>query len=114
MLGEFGDDPDRLTDPASHRDYAGTAPITKASEKSRVVSMRRTRNTRLFGACRDWAFTASSQSPGAHAYYRRRRAAGDNHETALRRLGNKLVGQLHHCLAHREEAAWLTPIPVAA
>ena len=110
MLGEFGDDPDRFADAAARRDYAGTAPVTKASGKSRVVSMRRTRNTRLFGACRDWAFTASSQSPGAHVYYLQRRAAGDSHEAALRRLGNKLVGQLHHCLEHREpyreEVAW--------
>lgn len=114
MLGEFGDDPNRFADAAARRDYAGTAPITKASGKSRVVLMRRTKNTRLSGACRDWAFTASNQSPGAHAYYLHRRAAGDAHEAALRRLGNKLVGQLHHCLEHhepyREEVAWPTPI----
>jgi hypothetical protein len=116
MLGEFGDDPDRFVDAARRRDYAGTAPITKASGKSRVVLMRRTRNTRLSGACRDWAFTASNQSPGAHAYYLHRRMAGDGHEAALRRLGNKLVGQLHHCLEHREpyreEVAW--PSTIAA
>ena len=31
MLSEFGDDPTRFKDAASRRDYAGTAPITKAS-----------------------------------------------------------------------------------
>ena len=111
MLGEFGDDPDRFADAARRRDYAGTAPITKASGKSRVVLMRRTRNTRLSGACRDWAFTASNQSPGAHAYYLHRRLAGDGHEAALRRLGNKLVGQLHHCLEHREPYRRRSPGP---
>jgi transposase len=48
MLSEFGDDPTRFTNPASRREYAGTAPVTKASGKGRVVLMRRIRNTRLF------------------------------------------------------------------
>jgi transposase len=115
VLGEFGDDPTRFSDAASRRRYAGTAPITKASGKSRVVLLRRARNQRLAEACRWWAFNAMLHSPGTMAYYRRRRAAGDTHEAALRRLGSKLVGQLHHCLAHRElyreDIAW-PPTPI--
>ena len=72
--------------------------------------MRRARNERLSDTCRMWAFTALSRSPGARAYYQRRRAAGDGHGAALRRLASKLLGQLHVCLAHRqhyrEEVAW--------
>jgi transposase len=113
VLGEFGDDPTRFTDAASRRRYAGTAPVTKASGKSRVVLLRRARNQRLAEACRWWAFNAILHSEGTMAYYRRRRAAGDTHEAALRRLGSKLVGQLHHCLEHREpyqeDIAWPTP-----
>lgn len=115
VLGEFGDDPTRFTNAASRRCFAGTAPITRASGKSRVVMLRRARNQRLADSCRIWAFNALLQSEGAMAYYRRRRAAGDTHEAALRRLGSKLVGQMHHCLQHREpyreEVAW--PIPSA-
>src|SRR5215211_1142704 len=110
MLSEFGDDPARFTSAASRRDYAGTAPITKASGKGRVVLMRRIRNTRLFDTCRDWSFSAVNASPGARALYQHRRGLGDGHEKALRRVGNKLVGQLDHCLRHheryREETAW--------
>ena len=110
VLGEFGDDPTRFSDAASRRRYAGTAPVTRASGKSRVVLLRRARNQRLAEACRWWAFNAMQHSPGTMAYYRRRRAAGDTHEAALRRLGSKLVGQLHHCLEHREpyreDIAW--------
>lgn len=110
VLGEFGDDPTRFSDAASRRRYAGTAPVTRASGKSRVVLLRRARNQRLAEACRWWAFNAMLHSDGTMAYYRRRRAAGDTHEAALRRLGSKLVGQLHHCLAHREpyreDIAW--------
>ncbi|TCO43615.1 transposase IS116/IS110/IS902 family protein [Kribbella antiqua] len=118
VLGEFGDDPTRFLDAASRRRYAGTAPVTRASGKSRVVLLRRARNQRLADACRWWAFNAIQHSPGAMAYYRRRRAAGDTHEAALRRLGSKLVGQLHHCLEHREpyreDIAWPTSLPTAA
>jgi transposase len=110
MLSEFGDDPTRFKDAASRRDYAGTAPITKASGKGRVVLMRRVRNTRLFDTCRDWSFSAVNASPGARALYQQRRRLGDGHEKALRRVANKLVGQLDHCLRHREpyreETAW--------
>src|SRR5215207_4133400 len=110
MLSECGDDPTRFKDAASRRDYAGTAPITKASGKGRVVLMRRVRNTRLFDTCRDWSFSAVNASPGARALYQHRRELGDGHEKALRRVGNKLVGQLDHCLRHhelyREETAW--------
>ena len=110
MLGEYGDDPTRWPDAASRRNYAGTAPITRASGRSRLVLARHIRNKRLADACYLWAFTALTKSPGARAYYDTRRAAGDTHSAALRRLGNKLLGQLHHCLAHHqpynEHHAW--------
>ena len=76
------------------------------------------RNQRLYDAIRWWAFTALSVSPGARAYYDQRRAAGDSHEAALRRLASKLIGQLHHCLQHRilynEATAWPQPEPAPA
>jgi hypothetical protein len=79
--------------------------------------VRRARNKRLADACRWWAFLATQRSPGAAAYYQRRRTAGDGHEAALRRLANKLLGQLHHCLAHHvaydEEKAWAACPPAA-
>jgi transposase len=113
VLGEFGDDPTRWPDPASRRAYAGSAPITRASGKKRLVLARYIRNRRLYDAVRWWAFAALSVSPGARAYYDARRAAGDGHEAALRRLASKLIGQLHHCLAHRvlydETTAWPQP-----
>jgi transposase len=113
VLGEFGDDPTRWPDPASRRAYAGSAPITRESGKKRLVLARYIRNRRLYDAVRWWAFASLSVSPGARAYYDARRAAGDGHEAALRRLASKLIGQLHHCLAHRvlydEVTAWAQP-----
>ena len=113
VLGEFGDDPTRWPDPASRRAYAGSAPITRESGKKRLVLARYIRNQRLYDAVRWWAFAALSVSPGARACYDQRRAAGDSHEAALRRVASKLIGQLHHCLAHHvlydEQAAWGQP-----
>jgi transposase len=114
VLGEFGDDPTRFTHAASRRTYAGTAPITRASGRRRAVLARHVRNKRLADACYLWAFAALTKSAGARAFYDHRRAAGDRHNAALRRLGSKLLGQLHHCLAtgqhYQETLAWPDPV----
>jgi hypothetical protein len=94
--------------PPPHR-----SPVPRASDASWSAGGG---NRRLADACRLWAFSTLTASPGARAYYHRRRAAGDGHEAALRNLANKLVGQLHHCLHHRtaylEHLAWPeNPIP---
>lgn len=122
VLGELGDDPDRFSDASGLRGFAGTAPITRASGRSRVVSARRICNRRLGDACHWWAFAAITKSPGARAHYDRRRAAGDTHNAALRNLANKLLAKLWHCLQHQvtydEATAWppanTTPQTLAA
>lgn len=110
VLGEFGDDPDRYTDPKSRKNYAGTSPLTIASGKKRSVLARHVRNRRLYDAVDQWAFCSLTVSPGCRAFYDQRRAAGDLHHQALRALGNRLVGILHGCLRHQtpyhEHAAW--------
>lgn len=110
ILAETGDDPDRFTSAANLRAYAGTAPVTRASGRSRYVKARRVRNKRLADACHWWAFSSLTHSPGARAHYDRRRAAGDHHNAALRHLANKLLGRLWWCLQHDvdwdERAAW--------
>lgn len=110
VVAEFGDDPTRYANPKARKNYAGTAPITRASGKRQVVVARLARNRRLADACCLWAFSALTASPGARAYYDRLRAAGATHQQALRALANRLVGILHGCLRHRttynELQAW--------
>jgi transposase len=110
VLGEFGDVPDRYLDAKSRRNYAGTSPVTRTSGKKRVVLARHARNKRLADAIYLQAFSAISTSPGARAFYDQHRAAGDNHNQALRALGNHLAGFLHGCLAkhitYNEHTAW--------
>ena len=110
VLAEFGDDSDRYVDAKSRKNYAGTSPITRASGKRRVVAARHVHNDRLVDALMTQAFAALIGSPGARAYYDRHRSQGAEHNAALRRLANRLVGILHGCLKTRtlydETTAW--------
>ena len=110
VLGEFGDDPHRYADGKARRNYAGTSPITRASGKKKAVAARFIRNDRLIDALNAQAFAALNASPGARALYDELRARGIEHNDALRRLANRLVGILHGCLKTRtlydEATAW--------
>lgn len=110
VLGEFGDDPDRYDGARARKNYAGSAPITRASGKKTVVLARHVRNRRLADALHQQAFSALRASLGARAYYDSLRARGTGHHAALRQLSNRLVGILHGCLKNRtlydERTAW--------
>jgi hypothetical protein len=110
VLGEFGDDPDRYDGARARKNYAGNAPITRASGKRRVVLARHVCNRRLADALHQQAFCALRASPGARAYYDSLRARGAGHNAALRQLSNRLVGILHGCLKtgtlYDEDTAW--------
>ena len=110
VLGEFGDDPDRYASGKARKNYAATSPITRASGKKKTVAARFIHNDRLIDALMAQAFAALTASPGARALYDAERARGAEHNPALRKLANRLVGILHGCLKTRttydEAAAW--------
>jgi transposase len=110
IMAEFGDDPDRFADARARKNYAGMAPITRASGRRKVVLARYARNRRLADALHQWAFCAMRGSPGARSYYQQLRGRGIGHQAALRQLANRLVGILHGCLKDRttydEQTAW--------
>lgn len=114
VLAEMGDDPQRYADARARKNYAGMAPITRASGTKKVVLARYTRNRRLADALYHQAFSALNSSPGARGCYDRHRAAGDTHHQALRALANRLVGILHGCLRHHqpydETTAWASQV----
>lgn len=109
-LGEFGDDPDRYLNGKARKNYAATSPLTRASGKKKVVAARFVHNDRLVDALNAQAFAALSASPGARAYYDELRDRKIEHNDALRRVANRLVGILHGCLKTRtlydEATAW--------
>jgi len=110
VLGEFGDDPHRYASAKARKNYAATSPITRASGKKKLVAARWIHNDRLLDALMAQAFSALKTSPGARAFYDELRGKGIEHNDALRRLANRLVGILHGCLKTRtlydEAAAW--------
>ncbi len=110
VLGEFGDDPHRYATARNRKNYGGTSPITRASGKKKLVAARFVHNDRLVDALNAWAFSSMLSSPGARAYYDEQRAKGTEHNDALRRLANRLVGILHGCLktgtSYDEAIAW--------
>jgi hypothetical protein len=115
VLGEIGDDRARFLAAQNLRCFAGTAPITRASGRTKVVQTRHIRNRRLADACHWWAFAAITKSPGARPHYDRRRAAGDSHNAALRHLANKRLGRLWWCWQNHQpwddETAWANISP---
>jgi transposase len=111
VLAEIGDDRSRFSDARGLKAYAGSAPITRASGKSRSVTHRRVKNNRLASAGYAWAFSALTASPGARARYDRRKDAGDRHSAAQRNLFNRLLGCLHHCLATGQHYNETTAFP---
>src|SRR5271166_850056 len=109
VLGEFGDDPHRYVSGKARRT---TPPPLRspARQGRRRSSPRFIRNDRLIDALMAQALSALGASPGARALYDAERARGTEHNAALRKLANRLVGILHGCLKTRtlydEATAW--------
>ena len=114
VLAETGDDRSRFQDAKGLKAYAGAAPLTRASGKTRSVTHRKVKNNRLAAAGYTWAFSALTASPGARAHYDRRKDAGDRHAAAQRNLFGRLLGCLHHCLATGQHYDEATAFPVPA
>jgi transposase len=114
VLAEIGDDRSRFADAKGLKAYAGAAPITRASGKTRSVSHRRVKNQRLAAAGYLWAFSALTASPGARDHYDKRKDDGDRHAAAERNLFSRLLGCLHHCLATGQHYDEHAAFPAAA
>ncbi len=114
VLAEIGDDRSRFSDAKGLKAYAGAAPITRASGKTKSVTRRRIKNNRLNAAGYSWAFSALTASPGARAHYDRRKDAGDRHAAAQANLFGRLLGCLHHCLITGQDYDEATAFPATA
>jgi transposase len=110
VLAEFGDAAGRYADAKSRKNYAGTAPITRQSGKTKTVHARFVHNDRLVDALHMQASAAILHDDGVRAYYDELRGREIGHNAALRQIGNRLVGILHGCLKttnnYNETTAW--------
>ncbi|GAA2223199.1 IS110 family transposase [Micromonospora olivasterospora] len=120
VLAEFGDAAGRYTDAKSRKNYAGTAPITRQSGKTKTVHARFVHNDRLVDALHVQAGAAILHDTAVRAYYDELRARDVSHNAALRQIGNRLVGILHGCLKtktrYNQATAWShrATTPIAA
>src|SRR5262249_56529706 len=69
ILGEIGADHQRFATPGALQCYAGTAPVTKASGRSRVVAARFACNRFLRQAWLRWALCSLRVSQWSRTFY---------------------------------------------
>lgn len=89
LLSEFGSNREVFQEAQAIQCYAGTAPVTRQSGKSRSVVIRRACNKTLRATVHLWADLSRHICVWAEAYYQQKRADGMTHATALRCLGNR-------------------------
>jgi transposase len=89
LLGEIGADRAVFASAEALQCYAGTAPVTKQSGKSRYVHIRRMCAPVLRATVHLWADESRHGCAWAQAYYQRKREEGHSHATALRCLGQR-------------------------
>lgn len=99
VAGEIGEHHEQYASPNALQCYAGRAPVTRRSGRSEFTIARRLAYNRHLGeAVQQWAFCSLSRSAWAREFYDAKIAAGDTHHAALRKLGNRWLEVLWHCL----------------
>jgi transposase len=99
IAGEIGEHIEQYATPNALQCYAGRAPVTRRSGRSEFIVARRLAHNRYLGdAVHQWAFCSLQRSAWAREFYNAKIAAGDGHNSALRKLGNRWLEVLWHCL----------------
>ena len=99
IAGEIGEHFQQFATPSALQCYAGRAPVTRRSGRSEFTIARRLAYNRHLGeAVQQWAFCSLTQSAWARDFYDAKIAAGDRHHAALRKLANRWLEVLWHCL----------------
>jgi transposase len=99
IAGEIGDHIEQFDNPNGLQCYGGTAPVTRRSGRSELVTARRLAHNRYLGtAVHQWAFCSLKNSTWAREFYDTKIRAGKTHHSALRALANRWLEILWHCL----------------
>lgn len=91
------------------RSWAGIAPVTRQSGKTRRVLMRHACNRALRDAFFYWARASVKCNAASRAYYHTLRARGQTYGRALRAVADRLHRILISCLVHR--TLFVAPAP---
>jgi transposase len=97
LLVAFGVQRERYHNAAELQKYAGVAPVTESSGKSRWVHWRYAAPTFLRQTFVEWAAQTIPHSFWARAFYEQQRAKGISHQAALRALAFKWIRIVFRC-----------------
>ncbi len=97
LLSAWGTDRDRFDSAESMQKYSGTAPVTKASGKSKVVVRRIACPKFLLQTFHEFANCSRRSSVWAQAYYDMLREHGKSHHMAVRALAFKWIRIMFRC-----------------
>lgn len=97
LIAALGSDRQRYASAAELQAYAGVAPVTVQSGRSRQVRMRRACPHFLRQTFHEFARCSLKQSRWARAYYEMLRAKGHGFHSAVRALAFKWIRILFHC-----------------
>lgn len=97
LLAEMGEDRQRFPTAAALLAETGTAPVTRASGRSRSVHFRYPANKRMRHAIDWWSFVSVRENAWAGEADQQARARGHQHNRALRGIGARWVRILWRC-----------------
>lgn len=101
LLSAWGTDRDRYDSADSMQKYSGTAPVTKASGKSKIVVRRLACPKFLLQTFHEFANCSRKSSIWAQAYYVGLREHGKSHHMAIRSLAFKWIRIMYRCWQNR-------------
>ena len=101
LLAAWGTDRDRYDSADSMQKYSGTAPVTKASGKSKIIVRRLACPKFLLQTFHEFANCSRKSSIWAQAYYEMMRDNGKKHHTAVRSLAFKWIRIMYRCWQNR-------------
>jgi len=97
LLAAFGADRQRFASAVEVQQFAGIAPVTESSGKSRRVHWRWACPRFLRQTLHEFAGCSIPQSAWAKAYYQQQRDRGKGHHAAVRALAFKWIRILYRC-----------------
>jgi transposase len=97
LLAAFGTQRERFPSAQQLQCYAGIAPVTRSSGKSKSVHCRFGCPKFLRQTFHEWAWISTRFCPWARAYYDRQRAKNKSHHAAVRALAFKWIRIVFRC-----------------
>ena len=101
LLAAWGSDRQRFQDAANMQCFAGPAPVTVRSGKSKWIHRRFACPTFVCQTFHEFAAQSRLKSPWAKAYYQQMRSKGADHHPAVRALAFKWIRIMFRCWQDR-------------